>query len=39
MLAVGVERLPARITEVAPTVLRHFEIEPPSYSIVTSVAA
>ncbi|HEY4975765.1 MAG TPA: hypothetical protein VII05_00245, partial [Gaiellaceae bacterium] len=39
MLAVGIERLPTRITEIAPTVLRHFEIEPPSYSIVTSVAA
>jgi hypothetical protein len=34
MLAVGVERLPASIAEIAPTVLKHFGIEPPSYSTV-----
>lgn len=39
MLAVGVERLPASITEIAPTVLKHFGIDPPSYSTVPSLAA
>ena len=39
MLAVGIERLPTSIAEVAPTVLRHFGIEPPSYSTVPSLAA
>jgi hypothetical protein len=39
MLAVGIERLPASITEVAPTVLRHFGIDPPDYSTVPSLAA
>ena len=39
MLAVGIERLPRSITEVAPTVLRHFGIEPPSYSTIPSLAA
>jgi hypothetical protein len=38
MLAVGIERLPASIAEVAPTVLRHFGIEPPSYSTVPPLA-
>ncbi len=39
MLAVGIERLPQSIAEVAPTVLSHFGIEPPSYSTITSIAA
>jgi hypothetical protein len=39
MLAVGVERLPTSIAEIAPTVLRHFGIDPPSYSTVPSLAA
>ena len=32
MLTVGVERLPTRITEIAPAVLEHFGIEPPPYA-------
>jgi hypothetical protein len=32
MLAVGVESLPASITEVAPAVLAHFGVEPPPYA-------
>jgi hypothetical protein len=39
MLAVGIERLPASIAEIAPTVLRHFGIEPPSYSTIPLLAA
>ena len=39
MLAVGIERLPASIAEVAPTILRHFGIDPPSYSTVPEIAA
>ena len=39
MLAVGIERLPESIAEVAPTVLTHFCIEPPSYSTIASIAA
>ncbi len=39
MLAVGIERLPASIAEIAPTVLRHFGIDPPSYSTIPSLAA
>ena len=32
MLGVGVETLPVRITEIAPAVLEHFEIELPPYA-------
>jgi hypothetical protein len=39
MLAVGFERLPESIAEVAPAVLTHFGIEPPSYSTIASIAA
>ena len=39
MLAVGIERLHASIAEIAPTVLRHFGIDPPDYSTVPSLAA
>ena len=39
MLAVGIERLPESIVEVAPTVLTHFGIQPPSYSTIASIAA
>jgi hypothetical protein len=39
MLAVGIERLPASIAEIAPTVLRHFGIKPPSYSTIPLLAA
>ncbi|MHB8060745.1 MAG: hypothetical protein ACYDHO_07940, partial [Gaiellaceae bacterium] len=39
MLAVGIERLPESIAEVAPTVLRQFGIDPPSYSTVPPLAA
>ena len=31
MLAVGLDALPASITEIAPTVLAHFGVEPPEY--------
>jgi hypothetical protein len=36
MLAVGIDRLPSSITEVAPAILEHFGVEPPPY--VTSLA-
>ena len=39
MLVVGIERLPESIAEIAPTVLAHFGIKPPSYSTVVSIAA
>jgi hypothetical protein len=39
MLAVGIKRLPESITEIAPTVLTHFGIEPPRYSTIASIAA
>lgn len=39
MLAVGIERLPASITEIAPIVLGHFGIEPPPYSTTSPIAA
>jgi hypothetical protein len=39
MLAVGIERLPESIAEIAPIVLTHFGIEPPSYSSITPIAA
>ena len=32
MLTVGVDRMPARITEIAPVVLEHFGVEPPPYA-------
>jgi hypothetical protein len=32
MLTVGMERLPTRITEIAPAVLEHFGVEPPAYA-------
>jgi hypothetical protein len=32
MLAVGVDRLPGSITEVAPTALVHLGVEPPAYA-------
>jgi type I phosphodiesterase/nucleotide pyrophosphatase len=32
MLAVGVDSLPTSITEVAPTALAHFGVEPPAYA-------
>jgi hypothetical protein len=32
MLAVGIECLPAGITDLAPAVLAHFGVEPPSYA-------
>jgi predicted AlkP superfamily pyrophosphatase or phosphodiesterase len=32
MLAVGLDAAPARITDVAPAVLRHFGVEPPAYA-------
>jgi hypothetical protein len=32
MLTVGVERVPTRITEIAPAVLEHFGVEPPAYA-------
>ena len=31
MLAVGIDRVPASITEVAPTILEHFGVQPPAY--------
>jgi hypothetical protein len=31
MLAVGIDRLPSSITEVAPAILEHFGVEPPPY--------
>jgi hypothetical protein len=36
MLAVGIDRLPSSITEVAPAILEHFGVEPPAYA--TSLA-
>jgi hypothetical protein len=39
MLAVGVDRLPASITEVAPTILEHFGVEPPPYAASLAHAA
>ena len=39
MLAVGIERLPLSIAEIAPTVLKHFGIDPPSYSTIPLLAA
>jgi hypothetical protein len=32
MLAVGLDAPPARITDVAPAILRHFGVEPPAYA-------
>jgi hypothetical protein len=32
MLAVGLDSLPASITEVAPAALTHFGVEPPAYA-------
>ncbi|MFN2629263.1 MAG: alkaline phosphatase family protein [Gaiellaceae bacterium] len=32
MLTVGVEAFPLRITDIAPAVLSHFGVEPPSYA-------
>ena len=32
MLTVGVDRIPTRITEIAPAVLAHFGVEPPPYA-------
>jgi hypothetical protein len=32
MLAVGVEAAPAGITDLAPLVLRHFGVAPPTYA-------
>jgi hypothetical protein len=39
MLAVGIERLPSSITEVAPIVLEHFGVEPPAYAASLAHAA
>ena len=39
MLAVGIERLPASIGEIAPTVLKHFGLDPPRYATAASLAA
>jgi hypothetical protein len=39
MLVVGVERLPASITDVAPAVLEHFGVEPPPYAASLARAA
>jgi hypothetical protein len=39
MLAVGVDRLPGSITEVAPAVLEHFGIAPPPYAASLAHAA
>jgi hypothetical protein len=33
MLAVGLDRLPAGISEIAPTVLEHFGVAPPAYAL------
>jgi hypothetical protein len=32
LLTIGVEAAPARITDVMPAVLSHFDVEPPSYT-------
>jgi hypothetical protein len=39
MLAVGLDRLPASIVDVAPAVLGHFGIQPPPYSASLAHAA
>jgi Type I phosphodiesterase / nucleotide pyrophosphatase len=39
MLAVGIDRVPTSITEVAPTVLDHFGVEPPAYAASLAHAA
>ena len=39
MLAVGVDRLPGSIIEVAPAVLEHFGVEPPPYAASLAHAA
>jgi hypothetical protein len=39
MLAVGLDRLPGSITEVAPAVLEHFGVEPPPYAVSLARAA
>ena len=39
MLVVGVDRVPASITDVAPTVLEHFGVEPPPYAASLARAA
>ena len=39
MLAVGSERLPGSIAEIAPAILSHFGIAPPRYPGIFAVAA
>jgi predicted AlkP superfamily pyrophosphatase or phosphodiesterase len=39
MLAVGIDRLPASITQVAPAILEHLGVEPPVYAASVARAA
>ena len=39
MLAVGIDRVPTSITEVAPAVLEHFGVQPPPYAAPLARAA
>jgi predicted AlkP superfamily phosphohydrolase/phosphomutase len=39
MLAIGLDTLPESIIDVAPTILRHFGVEPPPYARALTRAA